>query len=68
MFLYSFINTFENEGYKLIDRINIGMCHEQYVLEDERHRAVIGDEYHEGVQTITMVIKNRLGGKDETKR
>ena len=44
------------------------MFHEQYILENERYRAVIDDEYHEGVQTITMVIKNRLGGKDETKR
>ncbi len=65
MFLYNFINTFGNEGYKLIDRINIGMCHEQYIFKNENYKATIDDEYHKGIQTITIVIKNRLGGKDE---
>ncbi len=65
MFLNSFINTLTNERYKLITRSIISMLHEQYILEDDRDRAVIDDEYHEGVHTITIVIKKRLGGKDE---
>ncbi len=65
MFLNNIINTLINEGYKLITRSIISMLHEQYILENERDRAVIDDEYHEGVQTITMVIKKRLGGKDD---